>query len=64
MSNKMTVGEYQDAVYDYMGWCTSCQEFTTDSCEPDAEEYECHVCGDHTVFGAEEALIMGLIDVG
>jgi hypothetical protein len=31
-----------------------------DGCEPDAQEYECEACGQHAVYGADQALIMGL----
>lgn len=44
-----------------MGLCTTCRDFTTAGCEPDAEKYQCEECGKHTVYGAEQALIMGLI---
>lgn len=50
------------AVEDHLGWCTVCKEFTHDTCEPDASEYECPVCFQRTVYGAENALIMGFID--
>ena len=55
--------EYSDATNDYQGWCTTCQEFNGESCEPDAEHYECPVCGENTCYGAEQALVLGLIDI-
>lgn len=45
----------------HQGWCTNCQDWTHDSCEPDAREYECPVCEQHTCYGAEELVIMGLV---
>ena len=42
------------------GWCLSCGEWTHDTCEPDATEYECPVCGDCTVYGAEH-IMMGIL---
>lgn len=42
---------------DYSGWCTHCGDWTHDSCEPDAHEYECPVCENPTCYGAEELLI-------
>lgn len=48
----------------YMGYCKTCKEFTRDSTEPDAENYDCPVCENLTVVGAEDALVMGLIDIG
>jgi len=61
MKGKTTEEEYLDAVDLYYGWCTKCNEFTRDSTEPDAEEYDCPVCRHNTVYGAEQALILGLI---
>ncbi|MDP3768028.1 MAG: hypothetical protein Q8S13_08430 [Dehalococcoidia bacterium] len=55
----ITEADYRDAADSYLGWCRTCQEFTTDSCEPDARRYECPECGERTVYGAEEALMMG-----
>jgi len=46
----------------YEGWCTYCQEWTHDCCEPDARQYTCPECGNDTCYGAEELLIIGLVD--
>ncbi len=62
MSMVSTV-DFQDMCDSYMGYCTSCQDFTRDSTEPDAEGYDCPNCGQDTVMGAEQALLMGLIDI-
>ena len=40
------------------GICLACGE-DADGCEPDAEKYECEVCGESTVMGAEQILIAG-----
>ncbi len=40
-----------------LGYCTTCGEEHS-CCEPDAREYKCESCGENTVFGAEELLIM------
>lgn len=54
--------EYYDARDWNQGYCTVCQEITNDGgVEPDAEDYECHVCGNHTVMGVENAFISGHI---
>jgi len=37
--------------------------FPTMDVEPDAADYECDQCGEPTVVGAEEALMLGLIEV-
>jgi len=54
---------YRDCCDDYMGWCTECAEFTRHETEPDAEHYECPVCANKSVFGAEQALLLGYFDV-
>jgi DNA-directed RNA polymerase subunit RPC12/RpoP len=59
---KPSIVDIEEAMSSYSGWCTECQKFTHDSCEPDAREYECPDCGQRTVFGAEEALLMGLFN--
>lgn len=41
-----------------MGGCLSCGELAY-GVEPDARKYECEVCGEHSVYGAEELLLMG-----
>jgi hypothetical protein len=42
---------------DGMGFCIACGEEAY-GVEPDARKYECEVCGEHKVYGAEELLIM------
>ena len=56
-------GEYRNARNLYMGWCEICEDFTRDSTEPDAQGYECPNCEQPTVVGAEEALVLGLVDI-
>lgn len=41
-----------------VGFCLACGA-EQDGCEPDAREYECETCGEYSVYGAEEILIMG-----
>ena len=31
--------------------------------EPDAERYNCESCGEQTVFGMEQAFLLGLVDL-
>lgn len=43
------------------GFCTECGA-ESDCVEPDARKYECDVCGENAVYGAEELLVMGLVE--
>lgn len=54
--------DIESAIEDNCGYCSVCVEITEDGgIEPDASEYECPVCGNHTVYGIEEALLRGLL---
>jgi hypothetical protein len=53
-----------EACDSYTGFCTACADFTTGCVEPDAEDYECEGCGEHTVMGAEQALLLGIVELG
>ena len=44
------------------GVCLRCG-CVQDGCEPDARNYLCEDCGCSEVFGVEEALIMGEIEI-
>jgi len=56
-----TEEEYHAHADAYDGFCTSCGEFTSGGVEPDACNYECPSCEEKTVFGTEEALLMGIL---
>lgn len=56
----ITLEQFQDAQDDYIGFCINCGA-ERDCCEPDARNYECEDCGENQVFGAEELLMMGLV---
>lgn len=46
------------------GFCETCKEVDEYAeCEPDAEGYTCPCCGEKTLHGLEQALMMGLIEV-
>lgn len=60
----VTEAAYLEAVDSYTGWCSTCEDFTRDTTEPDAEGYDCPVCRQHSVTGAENALIAGLFTLG
>lgn len=42
---------------DNMGLCVRCG-FEQEGCEPDARRYVCEACGQRSVYGAQELLIM------
>lgn len=55
-----TLGQIEEAMECQSGFCTKCGA-ERECCEPDARNYDCHDCGEASVFGAEELLIMGLV---
>jgi len=59
MMAKITVDMLQLAVEsgEDMGFCVACG-VAAYGIEPDARRYECEECGDDTVYGAEELLLM------
>ncbi len=54
---------YQEATNNYEGYCENCEEFTRMQTEPDAEGYDCPKCGQHTVMGAENAMVCMVIEI-
>lgn len=54
--------EYREMDDNYQGICIACGEIA-DECEPDACNYPCEACGRKKVFGVEEALSAGYIDI-
>lgn len=60
---KMAEGEYQELADASGGLCLSCGELAWGDCEPDARNYPCESCEKPRVFGAEEARMMGAIEV-
>ena len=59
----MTEDEYLSHCQNYAGICLSCSEIQQGGCEPDAENYECLICGDSEVQGIENALVSGAITI-
>lgn len=59
----VTEADFSAHCSDYDGLCLACGEWTSGGVEPDAEEYECEVCGSHAVIGAEDALIRGRVEI-
>ena len=58
----MTEQEFVDLKENNGGVCLACTE-RADGCEPDARNYRCDFCDKKQVFGVEELLIMGEIDI-
>lgn len=45
-----------------VGACAECGEFAH-SVEPDAEKYLCECCGECAVYGLEQLLLLGQLDL-
>lgn len=58
----LTEDEFLELSDSYMGIYLQCGEHR-DSCEPDARNYECEHCGEKQVFGVEELLMEGTLDI-
>lgn len=54
---KNVESEYLENRGDYIGFCTSCKEWTRDCTEPDVEGYDCPECEENTVIGADMFLM-------
>jgi hypothetical protein len=61
-ATRVSQSDFEEMADSFMGWCTGCKSFTRDTTEPDAEDYDCPVCGDLTVMGAENALLCGELE--
>lgn len=48
---------------DYNGACKECGCLHFGGIEPDAENYPCEACGMMEVYGLEQLLVMGLIEL-
>lgn len=55
--------QLDDLIENNSGYCSMCDAITVDSgVEPDAENYRCPECGNDSVFGIEQALLLGYIE--
>ena len=59
---RLSVEEYEQLTEGSGGFCLACGA-EADGVEPDARYYECEVCEVKAVFGAEELLMMGHIEI-
>ena len=61
MTFKTPFSQLEDAMHEYLGFCTDCGA-EHGECEPDARQRRCDECGARAVYGAEELMMMGLVD--
>lgn len=60
----LTESAYTEACGDSAGYCSECDDITSDSgVEPDAEGYKCPTCERMTVMGIEQALLVGMLEI-
>lgn len=59
----MTVDEYLENVENNNGICLACGNIQEGGVEPDAENYVCEECGEHRVYGIENAMLMNYITI-
>lgn len=59
---KMTEDEFFNGNENYEGLCLSCRDKVL-GVEPDACNYECESCGEKQVFGLQELLTMGELEI-
>jgi hypothetical protein len=62
MSVKFSLEEIEDVIFEgNIGFCISCG-CEAYGVEPDAENYKCESCGEYKVVGAEQLLVLGLVE--
>lgn len=59
---RFTVDQYIDLERDMVGICRQCGEEKA-SCEPDARKYPCDHCGANEVYGTDELLARGELEI-
>ena len=59
---EMTEDQFREYQENSIGLCRKCKA-ERECCEPDARDYPCESCGKNAVYGVEELLIMGLIEI-
>lgn len=63
MAHPVTFAAYEQARAHDAGFCSDCLIFCGDYIEPDMSKAVCPECYEFTLYGAEEALLQGLITV-
>lgn len=56
----VTLDDYEEGVN---GACLKCGEVQYGGVEPDAEKYVCEACGEDEVYGLEQLLLMGKLNI-
>ena len=59
---RITKDAYHELTDAYQGICRACKA-EHDMVEPDAENYSCEACGEDEVFGVEQLLIRGELEI-
>ena len=59
---RIPLEDIEDARDSDDGFCLACGERAYGGIEPDARNYECEMCGESQVFGAEECVLMGAVE--
>lgn len=63
MIHKLTEARYRALCDEYSGLCRTCGEERMGDTEPDARDYPCEACGEDAVYGVEELLMMGEVEI-
>lgn len=63
MIHKLTEDEYIALTEGYVGLCDNCGEEQGSCVEPDAERYLCEACGRREVYGVEQLLLLGQVEI-
>ena len=58
----MDIEEFQERTGEYEGLCKACGSVRY-GVEPDARRYLCETCGERKVFGLEELVLMGDLEI-
>jgi hypothetical protein len=59
---EMSSEEFVEVTESNEGFCMTCGE-TASGVEPDAREYVCECCGQPAVYGYEELMLMGEVEL-
>jgi hypothetical protein len=60
---EIDMGTVKDLQNSYGGVCLNCGAFQWDGCEPDAENYFCEECENNAVWGIDQAILIGKVNI-